>query len=298
MGRLFVSCSHITKMRKHFLTLIFVAIELLAAFATGDSLQYLTPKDTVFLRVDEMGNKVFVHHLEKGQTLYSMARFYGLKMDAIRAFNPGIDPDGPIPPGLAVKVPIPDPAVVKFQDSLQAYENYAPVMYSVKQGDTFYHIAKACFGMSLDTLYQRNQMSSFILHEGQSLLIGWLSTAGIPDSLQMGNSSPLGARMRQLYFVFEAAKSTRKVYTHSGAAYWQREKKGATDFYALHRTATIGSVIQITNPMKKKVAYAKVIGKIPDRAYGDDTIVVLSPSIAKLLGAKDPRFFVEVQFFK
>lgn len=284
-------------MRKHYLTLIFVAIQVLAASATGDSLQYLTPKDTVFLQVDGLGNKVFLHRLEKGQTVYSMARFYGLKLDAIRAFNPQLDTEGPMPPGLAVKVPIPNSAVVKYRDSLCTNEQYVPVVYSVKHGDTFYRIAKTYFGLPLDTLYRRNEMTSFILHEGQQLLIGWLSTAGIPDSLQLDNSSPLGARMRQLYFVFEGAKTTRNLHRHNGAAYWQREKKGVSDFYALHRLAPVGSVIQITNPMKKRVAYAKVIGKIPDRAYGDDTIVVLSPSIAKLLGAKDPRFFVEVQYF-
>jgi len=275
-----------------------MTVRALGAFATGDSLQFLTPKDTVFLEVDGLGNKVFMHQLEKGQTLYSMARFYGLKLDAIKAFNPQLDMEGPIAPGQVVKVPIPDSAVVKYSDSVRLGEQYVPVVYSVKPGDTFYHIAKTCFRMSLDTLYRRNGMTSFILHEGQKLLIGWLDMAGIPDSLQMNNVSPLGARMRQLSFAFEAGKTKHDPHTHSGAAYWQREKKGMSDFYALHRLAPAGSIIQITNPMKNRVAYAMVIGKIPDRAYGDDTIVVLSPSIAKLLGAKDPRFYVEVQYFR
>ncbi|TAK39530.1 MAG: LysM domain-containing protein [Saprospiraceae bacterium] len=290
--------SHITgkTMKKHFLTLTCWVLLSLSAQATGDSLQYLTPKDTVFLQVDEMGNKVFLHHLEKGQTLYSMARFYGLKIETIFAFNPNINAAGPIPQGLSVKVPIPNPAVVKCRDSLHAREHYAPVMYVVKRGDTFYHIAKTCFGVPLDTLYKRNHLSSFIVHEGQCLFIGWLSTAGIADSLQIGNS--LGVPTHSLSFIFQTEKAAGTMYSQNGAAYWQREKKGATDFYALHRTAPVGSVIQITNPMKRKVAYAKVIGKIPDRAYGDDVIVVLSPSIAKLLGAKDPRFFVEVQYFR
>jgi hypothetical protein len=48
--------------------------------------------------------------------------------------------------------------------------------------------------------------------------------------------------------------------------------------------------------MKNRTAYAKVIGRIPDRAYGDEIIVVLSPSVAKMLGARDPKFFVEIRY--
>ena len=43
--------------------------------------------------------------------------------------------------------------------------------------------------------------------------------------------------------------------------------------------------------------YAKVIAPIPDRAYGDDIIVVLSPTIAKMLAARDPKFYVELEYF-
>ena len=55
---------------------------------------------------------------------------------------------------------------------------------------------------------------------------------------------------------------------------------------------------RLTNPLKKKTVYAKVIARIPDQAYGDDIVVVLSPSVAKLLGAKDPKFFVELKYFE
>ena len=104
--------------------------------------------------------------------------------------------------------------------------------------------------------------------------------------------------MQQLQLRYESTKTYKKEYFQNGAAYWQREREMGSDFYALHRLAPVGSIIQITNPMKKKTLYAKVIAPIPDRAYGDDIIVVLSPSVAKLLGAKDPKFFVEIRYLK
>ncbi|HOY19874.1 MAG TPA: hypothetical protein PLC89_21355, partial [Haliscomenobacter sp.] len=57
-------------------------------FATGDSLRYLTPRDTIILSVGANDAKIFEHKIEKGQTIFSLARFYGLKMDALRYLNP------------------------------------------------------------------------------------------------------------------------------------------------------------------------------------------------------------------
>ncbi|MFM9948035.1 MAG: peptidoglycan-binding protein, partial [Saprospiraceae bacterium] len=56
------------------------------------------------------------------------------------------------------------------------------------------------------------------------------------------------------------------------------------------------SIVSVTNPMSKRTVHAKVVGRIPDSAYGDDIIIVLSPLAAKMLNARDPRFFVRVKY--
>ena len=48
--------------------------------------------------------------------------------------------------------------------------------------------------------------------------------------------------------------------------------------------------------MNFKTLYAKVIGKIPQNAFGDEVIIIVSPSVAKQLGAKDERFFVKIKY--
>ena len=284
-------------MRKLSLTLACILL-FLHLSATGDSLSYLTPKDTVFLSVDDFGNKIFEHAMEKGQTFFSLSRFYGLKLDALYAFNPGVEQNGNFAQGEVVKIPIPDSAIVKSWKEALPRRNFAPVFYVVKHGDTFYRIAKNYFQIPLDTLKNRNRLEKTILSTGQLLHVGWLSLDGIPDSLQLLNANPMSAKMMELKSRYDASKSTGKEQFQNGAAYWQREKKGNNDYYALHRFAPVGSVVEITNPMKKKTVYAKVLAPIPDRAYGGDIVVVLSPSLAKLLDAKDAKFFVEVRYFK
>lgn len=284
-------------MRKLFLTLS-GCICFFSLAATGDSLSYLTPKDTVFLSVSEFGRKLFEHTMVKGQTVYSLSRFYGLKPETLYAYNPAMEQDGYFELGQPVSIPIPDSAIVKSSQVAWPRKNYAPVFYVVKPGDTFYRIANQFFQIPIDTLLSRNYLKSTTLFTGQRIHVGWLSVKGIPESLQLANAHPMGVKMQELKGRYEMMKSFKKEEFHNGAAYWQREKKGRNDFYALHRFAPVGSVIEITNPMKKKTIYAKVLAPIPDRAYGDDIVVVLSPSLAKLLDARDAKFFVEIRYFK
>ena len=76
------------------------------------------------------------------------------------------------------------------------------------------------------------------------------------------------------------------------------EEKNDTDLYALHRYAPVNSVIAVTNPMKKRTVYVKVIGRMPDTVYSDNIIVVVSSTAASMLGAKDAKFYVQVRYAK
>ena len=279
---------------------LFCLILLFAFFhqghATGDSLHYLTPQDTVFLKVDDFGNKVFEHTMERGQTLYSLAQFYGIKIYDLVSFNSHIEPEEGFSTGTKINIPIPDSAIVKSWEGGYHKAGFVPVQYVVKHGDNFYRIAKHFFNIPLDTLQLWNGLESTVMFTGMKLHVGYLSLDGIPDSLQ-ASLSPIGSKMQAMEREFEYKSAFDDPTFQNGAAYWQREKKGSNDYYCLHRAAPIGSVVQIKNPMRNKVIYAKVIAPIPDRAYGDDIVIVLSPSIAKLLGARDPKFYVELQYF-
>ncbi len=284
-------------MRRLLISLIFLAFFWFDAFSTGDSLYYVTAKDTIFLKVDPYGNKLFTHRMEAGQNLYSLARFYGLKINSLLTYNSHLDPELGFSPGTLINIPIPDTCILKNNDPSLEEQGYVPVRYVVKHGDTFYRIAKHFFKINLDTLQKWNNLESTMMFSGLQLHVGYFSTAGIPDTLQLANNSPLGAKMVSLQQEFEFKRSFEEPTFQNGAAYWQREKAGRSDLYCLHRYAPIGSVILVRNPMRNTSVYAKVIATIPDRAYGDDIVTVLSPTVAKILGARDPKFYVELSYF-
>lgn len=265
-------------------------------FATGDSLRYLLPKDTIFLTIEAGEVKFFEHRLERKQTLYSLAKFYGLSVEELYFYNPGLK-DKPISVGQFIRVPIPNGAIKRYKDKNFAKWKHAPIYYTVKKGDTMFRIAKVHFRMPVDTLLARNSLPNYNLSPGQLIHIGWMEIAGVPEKLHEGGD-PNSRRNAALEYLYSKEGKNRKIATHQGVAFWQKNSRDDLDLYALHRVAPINSIVSVTNPMSKRTVHAKVVGRIPDSAYGDDIIVVLSPLAAKMLNARDPRFFVRVKYLE
>lgn len=284
------------KLHLGLLLLLWVAVSQSSALATGDSTRYLTLKDTIFINMDAAGEKIFTHRMERRQTLFSLGKFYGLSVEELYYYNPGLKEDK-IAPGDQVHIPIPNRAIIRYQDKAFKKWKHVPVFYVVKRGDTMFRIAKVYFRMPVDSILQRNQLQSQTLKVGQHLHVGWLCTDGVPSDFRKEVGSPLTRKNNALRKVYTREQGDRKLKEHQGVAYWQKNSKEDSDLYALHRAARMNGIIAVTNPMNKSVIYVKVIGKIPDTAYGSDVVVVLSPLAAKALGARDPRFFVKVKYY-
>lgn len=263
--------------------------------ATGDSLRYLTQNDTVFLSVGYLGEKVFEHQMEKKQTLFSLAQFYGLSVEELYYYNPGLK-DGQVALGQQVRVPIPNRAIIRYRPEDFAPWKYAPVFYKVRKGDTVYRIAKVYFRMPIDTIRGRAGLTNNDLKVDQLIQVGWMNINGIPEEYREFVGGPLERRNHALKQVYLRTLSPKGKNEQRGVACWRKDARESSDLYALHRKAPINSIVEVYNPMTYRTVYVKVIGRIPDTAYGDNVKVVLSPLAANLLGARDPRFFVHVRY--
>ena len=174
-------------MRK-ILTFAFVLL-MVKAFATGDSLRYLTAKDTIFLSIGSFSEKYFEHTIEPKQTLYSLAKFYGLSVEELYYFNNGLK-ENHIQIGMPIRVPIPNAAIKRYMESGFSPQDNAPVFYVVKRGDTMFRISKEYFRMPIELLMARNNLDGHSLKEGQQLHVGWISIHGVPDSLRQHAGGP------------------------------------------------------------------------------------------------------------
>ncbi len=265
--------------------------------ATGDSLEYLSPKDTVFIHVNAFGQKLFKHVLAPGQTLYSLAKFYGMTLGEVFTLNPGLNAET-YAPGDSVVIPIPNRAILRYPPEDYNPFDYVPVCYVVRQGDTFYRISKQYFRMPMRDLAYRNGLRNADIAPGQILHVGWMSRYGIPDSFRLPGG-PLWQRSNQLRRAFAQQGLTKKEVLQKGAAWWDQNKPAGNDLYALHDDAPRNSIIEVRNPSldgPQFPVYLRVIGPIPDHAFSQKPAVVISHAAAQLLQAKEERFFVEIRY--
>ncbi len=279
--------------------MFFCLLSAVTAFAQVQQVKgtgaLLSGRDSVLITV-ENGQK-YLHHIAKpGQTLFSIAQFYGLSLQELYSLNPAFQYDPALHPGTLLKIPLPNRAIRRYPGAFFDPARFAPLFYVVQPGDNLFHVAKRLFDMSPDTLRLRNQLRNDILQPGQLLNIGWMSTEGIPAEWRTGTiveTVPEKTHRAR----FEEDKGRLSEHGGQGVCFWNRDSNEKGDFYALHREAAIGSVIAVTNPMSRLTVHARVIGRIPN-TYASNIEVILSPAAARYLKAIDPKFFVQTRYFK
>lgn len=263
---------------------------------TGDSTNYLTPQDTIFITTDLYGQKVFTHTMAPRQTLYSLSRFYGLTLDELYFYNPKNE-GGRYNTGSKIKIPIPNRSIIRYPPKDYVDSLYVPLYYVVKKGETMYHIAQRLFKLPIDTVMDRNHLIEPILSVGHKLRIGWMSIKGVPDNHRQFKGHPLWKKSYTYRKKYNADKRRKKEYRRKGPAVYIEGTKSTTDLLVMHKYAPIGSIVEITNPMKKRTVYAKVVAKTP-RTYDVNVEIVVSPRVGKMLGARDKRFYVKTRYLR
>lgn len=73
---------------------------------------------------------------------------------------------------------------------------------------------------------------------------------------------------------------------------------GNRKYLALHRTAPVGTILKVKNELNNREVFVRVMGKLPDTALTDKVVIKISKSAYDRLGAIDPRFRVEVTYYK
>ncbi len=276
-----------------FALLFFLPVQKSTAQDSFEPLWLLTSRDSVLLFV-EHGNKYVQHTVKPKQTLFSIARYYNLGLEELLDQNPALKNDPSLRIGAQLRVPIPNKAIRRYKGKGFKAVEYACIYYVVQAGDNLYQISKRYFDMPVDSIALRNRLKGNNIKPGQRLHIGWMGIEGVHEDWRPKAQSVDSGTLASRYL---AEKNSRKEVETQGVCFWQKDSKEKGDLYALHRSAAIGTIISVHNPMSNRTVYAKVISRIPD-GYERNIEVILSPEAARKLGALDPRFFVKVKYLK
>jgi len=212
-------------------------------------------------------------------------------------------------------------------DTIKAYTN-TPKTHVVKPGETLYGIA-AKYHMKFQDFAKLNSLTTTKIKIGQVLkipqyvkVVHYADTTKAPeplidttkviprtvvkqvvDSLVLSPDDTLAPDSLKLVAgPMLNANPYEKFYfndtSEQGVATWMMESSlnKKEKFYALHRTAAIGTIIKVVNPMNKRAVFVKVVGPLPDTGDNHDVLIKITQAAARRIGIVDSRFRVDISY--
>lgn len=167
----------------------------------------------------------------------------------------------------------------------------------VASNETMYSIATR-YNLTLDQLKAKNNLTTNSLYVGQKLLIN----GQYPVKNERSNDSdPKDAdsveSVKNPSLRLPASRYGLSQMDEKGAGVWITDKDlDSSKMLVLHRTAPIGTIMKITNPMSNRSTFAKVVGKFTENESTKDVIIVVTKAVADALGALDKRFLCNLTY--
>ncbi len=260
-----------------------------------------------------VNGKTFIEHsVTAKDTYYQLSRIYGIPVKDIMNANNKKN----LRVGDAVYIPFKEEE--KKQDNKPAIVQNEPINrdskplgdpngetiqakilteYKVGSNETLYSIAKR-FSTTVDNIKKLNSLDSDTVREGQTLKIPDGNVVVIQkETAPAAINLPIPENISKEEIEFETNRYGIREKKEKGIGIWMENlESGGRSNLALHRTAPVGTILKITNPLTKSVTFAKVVGKFSDTAESRDAIVILSKSAASYIGALDKRFLIEIAY--
>ncbi|WP_343559916.1 LysM peptidoglycan-binding domain-containing protein [Sphingobacterium sp.] len=250
------------------------------------------------------GEEFVLFKIEKGDNYYQLSKKYKTTVGQLTQING----NGTLSIGQIVKVPTgrkPSSIANKTPNNTVQQNPRDPqqgfTAYIVGEKETLYAISKR-FGITVEDIKKANNLKNNTISGGMKLMIP--NQPLPPERPKL--VEPKGVEIVASDSTNDDDKEENQISTNRygirekaerGIGVWMDGLSSqGTSNLALHKSAPVGTILKITNPMTKSVTYAKVVGKFNDNAENQNAIVVLSKSAAASIGALDKRFQVEIAY--
>ncbi|WP_069657814.1 septal ring lytic transglycosylase RlpA family protein [Arcticibacter eurypsychrophilus] len=283
-------------------------------------------------RLDSVGSEnnngklVIIHSVSSKESYYSIGRLYHVSAKDISALNKVKI----LQPGALIKVPTDRPfmnsipvvpkkeassrviskkgkknveasknednsPVIFRKDALDAVQE-GLVNYKVGPKETLFAIAKR-FNTHVESIIEINNLKGNNLKVGQIIKVKPGAGAPLPPASPIILAPAPDTDTNAVKYNMPANRYGLKEKTEKGIAVWiSDENLDGTKMLALHKTAPIGTVVRITNPMTGKTTFAKVVGKYTENESTKDVIIVISQATANMLGMLDKRSLLTIDY--
>jgi LysM repeat protein len=279
---------------------------------------FLFSSFNIFANIDSTGvqnnkgKKLIIHKVEPKETYYSLGRKYGVDPKSIMDFNNNI----PLQIGTVLNIPTerpfdeestPQKSIAKSKPrSVTTY-----VRHKVKSNETLSEIAED-YNTSVKTIQSLNNMRGTRIRVGQTLKVKRITTVDYAAETREPVSEPEQAVASAITTQAEAENTDTKYESGpkvNPARYGLKEQTergiatmiddpniDVTRLLVLHRTAPVGTVMKVTNPVTEKSTFAKVVGQFTETESTKDVIILLTKAVADLIEGNDKRFQVIIDY--
>ncbi|WP_025763581.1 LysM peptidoglycan-binding domain-containing protein [Dyadobacter tibetensis] len=276
--------------------------------------------------VEKVGGRYFVlHKVDAGQTMFAVVRRYGTTIHLLREANPGVSDN--IQAGQMLRVPYTPsgkqnkrdnivikeeakPATTSAPSAAAAVEEAPNGVHRVEAGQTLYRVAVK-FGVLMADIRKWNNLTDDNLKEGQMLVVKDPNAAKEPaaatasatkvvttvvkDSVKAKAVVP-EKTVKPVETVAPAKVVSGKKKTESGLAEMIETDESTSKFLGLHRSAPIGSLIEVLNEYNQERIIVRIIGRIPDTSINDEIVIKLSSRAFEKVSPNSKRFRAVVSY--
>ncbi len=251
----------------------------------------------IYVSFDAAQGVTSFHEVHKGETLYSIAKKYGVSVAKLKKYNNILGDN--INEGSTLLIVF-NPENISFQPDAQ----HQQLVYTVQKGETLYKIASVSMKQPVSTLMKLNGKSDYNIRNEDQIIVGYLNS----DPLKLADHAQKLEEFEELIINTSAvneveiitllgqAQEIEEVVKQKkrGLAYWEKGSYETAEYVVMHAKAKVNSEIYIYNPMLGKKVRAKVVSNLPKNLYPSNIDVVISSSVAAALGARDRKFLVEM----
>jgi LysM repeat protein len=268
-----------------------------------------------------------MHTVKEKETLYSISRLYNVDMGEIKSWNNLTSENLTLGQVLTIR---------KSNAATVTPIKQEKGRHQVAAGETLFSISRL-YNIPWEELRKMNGLQSSDLKIGQILIVTPVATNTASNSVtsnsdvksstvtttapvsqspivvspvtsapQVNTEAPVNtvtagtvkpAVKEPVITISESVQGSDEI-VQGGLAELIEGTEGNRKYLALHRTAPVGTILKIRNEMNNREVFVRVMGKLPDTALNDKLVIKISKSAYDRLGAIDPRFRVEVTFYK
>lgn len=237
------------------------------------------------------------HTVKEKETLFGIAKKYGVKVDDIKKWNNNI---ATVKIGQVINIK--NPAVVKPLETTTAEtgKKEPAAIPAEKKIETKSEIKEKPVLAKAEII--KNEKPA-VKKENPSEIpteIAATKPAKTEPALKTEKTIVLDNEQKSSTKKNEVKNNSGSVvseYKETGMAAWIKDGSlNQNKYYALHRSAPLGTIVKVNNRMNGEYVFVKVVGQLPDSGDNQKQIIKISEAAAKKIGAVNEHFQVELNY--